>query len=579
MKSYFTFVGAIRDKSGKIKEYKLKSVSTGKIVSLTGNNIKLELVRGNIKVDGLSVKSGRLYIDKRYREVEHKRDKGLPVDLKVPAVISIITGNGINKELKINGYSRYKHRWYVNDILEWEYNSNTMDMYAIYGIRRTGKTVSMWHIIEYLLRNGEHSNNIAYINIEDSIDIEELLKVLDKLPQKYIFIDEITRLYNFVTLSNILADRFAVQQKKIVVAGTDSLAISVASSDRLFGRVRFARSNLISFNEYIMLFDKVNKSDAVASFIANGGTTYDLEYRSIKSTHSTVNTAIIGNIVNTISKNRVDKYNDLKELNNVQLAYSIYCLMGNVMSTKSADKDLWKHTKLSETVKLLLQRVLTDFNDTQVKKISKTSGITGKHMNLVKQAMAELDILDVIMNFAYDTDKTVKETSIEPYCNIPGMFYGIKRALSMDSFTSDDMGILLENMVIQQCVVWKGLLESKLPSWKDSGYSIGYARYKDKTDNKTKEIDIVIRHTVGDFEDRKTITNLIEVKHSNKSDIKHCKNFKSESMYELFGDNTNNIIVYMGENTTISVNVGNKSKEVKFINVYDFITDIGKWIK
>ena len=69
----------------------------------------------------------------------------------------------------------------------------------IVGLRRTGKTILLFQLINYLLESGVEPFSILYFTLdEEKIKIEELLKIFSKQTEKnfkseklYIFLDEI----------------------------------------------------------------------------------------------------------------------------------------------------------------------------------------------------------------------------------------------------------------------------------------------------------------------------------------------------------------------------------------------------
>lgn len=80
----------------------------------------------------------------------------------------------------------------------------------------------------------------------------------DKGCYNYIFIDEITAFDGFYSGSAILADGFSGSGMHIVVAGTDSLILWVASADPLFDRYVDIDTTYISFKEYSAIMSNTN---------------------------------------------------------------------------------------------------------------------------------------------------------------------------------------------------------------------------------------------------------------------------------------------------------------------------------
>lgn len=83
--------------------------------------------------------------------------------------------------------------------------------------------------------------------------MQQRIGILNSLPSdvKYIFIDEISVVKNFVHCSGTLADNYTLDGEKVVVAGTDSYAIECAFGDGLFHRCIMHNVTFIYYKEYV----------------------------------------------------------------------------------------------------------------------------------------------------------------------------------------------------------------------------------------------------------------------------------------------------------------------------------------
>ena len=108
--------------------------------------------------------------------------------------------------------------------------SNNPRVCCLYGLRRTGKTVMIAQAIYDL----NCYDDCLYVLCDNESRMSDLKKVLQGRKQKYIFLDEITKLSNFITTCSILADVYSSAGKRVVVSGTDSLGFRVAKMDELF---------------------------------------------------------------------------------------------------------------------------------------------------------------------------------------------------------------------------------------------------------------------------------------------------------------------------------------------------------
>ena len=199
---------------------------------------------------------------------------------------------------------------YVLDKLYNHINESTYEICALYGLRRTGKTVLMKQCIVKLLNDKAEINEIAFITFRKKTgyadtdlinDIEELVKN----GIKYIFIDEIS--YINMELEdnslNILSDVYGGMGIKIVIAGTFSYAIKLLSNDVLFDRVYMINTTYFSFKEANEVFG-MNLDE----FIMHGGIIRDKAEKPMKP-RDYMKTAIVDNIINSLMKS--DKLYDI----------------------------------------------------------------------------------------------------------------------------------------------------------------------------------------------------------------------------------------------------------------------------
>lgn len=135
---------------------------------------------------------------------------------------------------------------------------------------------------------------IRSMNCEDTALIQctgndnyiTLERVLDKLPQKYIFIDEITKADNFIQLASSLSDKYI--DKRIVITGTDSSSLLFTKQNELYDRMTLIRTTYISFAEYNYLLNR-----SLKEYIEYGRTLTDGKtiYNSEENLEEYTNTA------------------------------------------------------------------------------------------------------------------------------------------------------------------------------------------------------------------------------------------------------------------------------------------------
>ena len=161
---------------------------------------------------------------------------------------------------------------------------------CLLGLKETGKTVMMLQAIQSL-----HFENCLLLECEEESQesMANLKKVLSEHPEyKYIFIDEITKIHNFINTASFLANRFASEGIKIVITGDDSLSIAFVTENELYNQNVTISTTYISFQEYHYLLGK-----GLTDYIRYGGT-LAIE----KDWNIYADLAIVQNIVNSLER-------------------------------------------------------------------------------------------------------------------------------------------------------------------------------------------------------------------------------------------------------------------------------------
>lgn len=182
----------------------------------------------------------------------------------------------------------------------------------LYGLRRTGKTTMLLQAASQL-----PAGKTAYIKIIPSDRFEDLdadLRILSEKGYQYIFIDEITLLSDFIDVSSIFSDIYAMMGMKLVLSGTDSLGFLLAARDELYDRAYTIHTTFIPFREYARILGIRD----IDEYIRYGGTfrmgesDFDdpeleedsISFRDDESTRRYIDTAIARNIQHSLAHYR-----------------------------------------------------------------------------------------------------------------------------------------------------------------------------------------------------------------------------------------------------------------------------------
>ena len=182
----------------------------------------------------------------------------------------------------------------------------------VYGIRRTGKTTMLQQAVRSLTR--EEFSAAAYVKVRtgDTLaTMDERLSRLHARGFKYVFVDEVTLMEDFIDGASLFSDVYAAMGMKIVLSGTDSLGFWMTIDQELFDRAYLLHTTFIPFREYSRLLG----IDDVDEYIDYGGLLKrgekdlddpsarepDASFRDDESTRRYIDTAIARNIQHSLA--------------------------------------------------------------------------------------------------------------------------------------------------------------------------------------------------------------------------------------------------------------------------------------
>ena len=196
--------------------------------------------------------------EKNLSDKGRRKEKGLSFETRV------VTGSSLSELYKqVDGFKKRSCMKILDFYLE---NNCTSRVCLLYGLRRTGKTTMLLQAISKL-----PLDKTVYIKIMPSDDLSALERDMRKLQNagyKYIFIDEVTLLKDFIDSSSLFSDIYAAMGMKIVLSGTDSLGFLLSTSDELYDRAYTIHTTFIPFQEYSRLLGICD----IDEYIRYGGT-------------------------------------------------------------------------------------------------------------------------------------------------------------------------------------------------------------------------------------------------------------------------------------------------------------------
>ena len=531
----------------------------------------------------------------RYHAIYQKLESyGQPVvSVSIPSQTTefhtnVVTGAGL--QALANSVAKYGKRDCFSTLQKFVAGSYDGKICILYGLRRTGKTTLLFQMLSNL-----PIEKTAYIKVQTTDDMSRLtkdLKVLFELGYRYVFIDEITLLSDFIDTAAVLSDVFSMMGMKIVVSGTDSLGFAMANRDELYDRSVTIHTSFIPFREYARLLN----IRSVDSYIEYGGTlkmenmSFDdpdaafdeVAFRDDESTRKYIDTAISRNIHHTLKNDHYGEYfNQLRELYEKGELTNVINRIVQHMNHRfvlRVVEDEFKSHDFGSAKELLLHdlpaeraTVLYDVNEKQIlerlkaiievkEKSETTVPITQEHIDKVKKYLLMLDLI-VNCPERYESGKQAEHIVFSQ----SGMRYAIAKALvyslMQDAYFAsiseadkayitgkilDDVkGRMLEDIVLLE-------VRKTAPSTMEA--------FKFKFD-AGGEFDMVIYDKAGQN------CRIYEIKHSTEVNEKQTIHLRDAEKCQIvenrFGPISGKFVLYRGKDTF--------AEGVQYLNVENFL--------
>lgn len=495
----------------------------------------------------------------------------------------------------------FKKRDCFDIIKNYVYGKTQDKVCLVYGLRRTGKTT----LLKQLISEFDESMLLktVYIKCRTTDTIGNLNKdiiILRDAGFKYIFIDEVTLISDFIDSSSLFSDVYAAQGMKIVLSGTDSLGFHFAVNDELYDRAVMVHTTYIPFKEHSRLLG-INDID---KYIRYGGTlkageldftsnevnAKDASFRDDESTRHYIDTAICSNIQHSLECFKDGKYfrqlrtlyeadeltnaiNRIIEDMNHSFTVKVITSLFKSHDLRSAaqllrsEKDETKRTNILDAIdtKPILEKLKSILSIKE--KEEQTIGITPAHIEEIKEYLKTLDLLEEItVETRYTNNPSLNTAENYTIFTQPGMRFCQAQALVYSVLSdpqvntlSPEIMELIQNKILEDVkgrmledIVMLETKKSFAKNWKNTKRTFKL-RFKDG------EFDMIITDSAT-----KTC-RAFEIKHSCKREAKQYRHLINQEMVTateaVYGKMTKKTVLYKGENFTAENGIEYKNVE------------------
>lgn len=542
------------------------------------------------------VKDLKAGIDKRKKlEKELKELKRLIPKDESPAIrdqsfkTKVRTGKELEAQIVLT--RKYKKRECISTLRDYVFGPEQDKVLIIYGLRRTGKTTMIRQILTELPQTEFGKAAFIQVTSGDTLaDVDSDLRKLEKSGYRYIFIDEVTLMEDFVEGAALFSDIYASSGMKIILSGTDSLGFAFTREEQLYDRCILLHTTFIPYRE----FERVLGVCGIDEYIRYGGTMSlgginyngDTPFSDSKHTEEYIDTAIARNIQHSLRTYQygghfrllLDLY-ERGELTNV-----INRVVENI--NHSFTKEVIERTFKSHDIAVTAANLLRDREDpVNIKEhmdidsvtagIMKMPDILNKedqsidvdadHMTQIREYLTMLDlIVEIDLESLPEVNRKGKVTVITQ----PGMRYAQAEAITtnmlldsefqelpvkerqriLDRLLSEIRGRMMEDIV---------LLETKLANPKKKVFKLQFT---------IGEFDMVV------FDPKELNCEIYEIKYSREAVKEQYRHLDDEEKCAMtthrYGDIKGKYVIYRGEDSSYG--------DIQYLNVEEYLKSLSQ---
>ena len=500
---------------------------------------------------------------------------------------TVRTGSRLRAQIAVT--KKYKKRECIRELRDYIFGSQTDKVFVIYGLRRTGKTTMIRQILTELPETEFRKAAFVQVRSRDTLeDIDEDLRQLETKGFKYVFIDEVTLMEDFIEGAALFSDIYASSGMKIILSGTDSLGFAFSKEEQLYDRCIMMHTTFIPYRE----FEEVLGIKGIDEYIRYGGTmslsgvnyNEDAIFASARSAEEYIDTAIAKNIQHSLKmyeygghfRSLLDLY-EKGELTNVInrvveninhsftrsvvertfKSHDIAVTASNMLRDREAPMNIKAHMDLDAVTRGMMQ--MLDILNKEEQSIQ----IEDYHMAQIEEY---LTLLDLIMKIDLESLPEVNRKESVTVITQPGMRYAqanaivsnllldakfselslVERQRILDRLLSEIRGRMMEDIV---------LLETKIAYPEKKVFKLQFA---------VGEFDMVV------FDSKELNCKIYEVKYSKEQVPEQSRHLKDEEKCAMtshrYGEITGKYVIYRGESGSL--------EGIQYLNVEEYLKSL-----
>ena len=315
----------------------------------------------------------RKALERELKALKKQLPKGKSVDTSA-FTTNVRTGEALHSFA--SPVRAYRKRECFRQLHDYIYGGQQDKVFILYGLRRTGKTTMIRQIFAEM--SEAELAKVAFIQItarETLADVNRDLKLLEAQGFRYVFLDEVTLMEDFIEGAALFSDVFAACGMKTVLSGADSMGFLFAEDEQLYGRCILLHTTFIPYRE----FESVLGIHGIDEYIRYGGT------MSLGGIHYNETSTFA-------SRESADEYVDTAIARNIQHSLRCYQYEGHFRHLW----DLYDKNELTSAINRVVEDINHRFTLEVLSQDWKSHDLGISASNLRRDRENPTDILDCI---------------------------------------------------------------------------------------------------------------------------------------------------------------------------------------